>query len=267
MTRHAFVLPDQEMVVFWAPKAACSTIAEVIAFSVLPKPVLDAWDFDVGGPRLLLEQQGYLKDGKAARQLAAARGYKSIAIIRDPYERLISAFVNKFVVKNDRPILNYTDMEPFAFRFIQDNYRALGYWRKPEVSRKWSGITFRQFVTVVCDIIDTSDETTRHLNQHWNTQIPDTVFEDHFMFDAVYSLSTMDNFFELLQARTGIKVFIPHRNASHYSLAEGKNQVDLNALKICENQIFSKAAFEDPELRTRVKASFQNDHDILKLAA
>ncbi|MEM7243308.1 MAG: sulfotransferase family 2 domain-containing protein [Pseudomonadota bacterium] len=267
MTRHAFVLLEQDLVVFWAPKAACSTLAEVIAFSVLPNEVLDAWDFDKGGPRLLLEKEGFLYDGMSARRLIAQHGYRSVAILRDPYDRLISAFVNKFVVKNDRPILRYADMEPFAFRFVQDNFRALRLWRKPELGSTWKGITFRQFVSTVCDIIDASDESQRHLNQHWNTQIPDGVRDEGFVFDHVYDLQSIDLFFDLLREKTGVDVEIPRRNASSYSADATGNFCDVNALKIVKKEAFSKACFIDTALQERVKQSFENDYFILKKAA
>ena len=267
MTRHAFVLPQQKLVVFWAPKAACSTLAEVIAFSVLSKDVLEAWNFDLGGPRLLLEKQGFLYDGKSARALASAHNYRTVAIIRDPYDRLISAFLNKFVVKNDRPIRAYSDMEPFAFRFIQDNYLALELEQPPDQNSHWRGLTFRQFVSVICDVIDASDEDQRHLNQHWNTQIPDGLEIDGYSFNQVYTLMTIDSFFREFQILTGVRIDIPNRNSSSYQDDASKNLCDINALRILDQGGYSKSCFEDVQLRNRVRTSFQTDYHYIAQAA
>ena len=263
MTRHAFILPHQEMAVFWAPKAACSTLAEVIALSVLDKDVIESWDFDTGGPRALLEAQGMLTTGLEAQKIATHLKYQTHAILRDPYDRLISAFVNKFIRKNDTAITRFADMEAFAFRFLQHNAAKLGLPHAPSHDDNWTGMTFRRFLNAICDVIDESCEQNRLLNQHWNTQIPEVFRAQNLNFDAVYDLKTLPNFFETLFARTGNRVKIPARNASSYDRGDAVDLCDVNTLEIVKMTGVSKACFEDAALRKRVQKSFAIDYHYL----
>jgi len=267
MTRHAFILPEQEMTVFWAPKAACSTVAEAVAYSVLDPATIDAWDFDTGGPRALMEAQGMMTSGADAFKISKQLSYETHAILRDPYDRLISAFVNKFIRKNEKLIRHFSDMEPFAFRFLHNNAMRLGITPRPEYGGEWKGVSFRRFVNVICDIIDESEENNRLLNQHWNTQVPEPFLKSGFEFDHVYDLSTVDKFFDLLFRKSGKRIEIPKRNASHYDPDETGNLCDVGCLEIGEIARFSKSCFEDAELRARVSQSFSIDYTYLQKAA
>ena len=267
MTRHSYVLPEQKLVVFWTPKAACSSVAEAVARSVLSAKELKNLTPDSGGPRVLLNQLGYMKSGPEGRQIAEKRGYQSWAVIRDPYDRLISAYINKFVTYNNRPIYTYRDMEPFAFQFVRDNAKALGLRRKPSLRNKWMGMSFRCFVTTVCDVIDKTPDRGRALNQHWNTQIPEAFRKAEFDFDNVYILKTINRFFKTLEAETGVALQIPKRNVSPYKIEIRQNYCDLSSLEILEKDGFSKRCFNDPDLRARVKRSFKTDYHYIQKAA
>ena len=260
MTRHAYVLPEQKLVVFWTPKAACSSVADAVARCLFSEHELSALNGDRGGPRVLLNERGFMKPGPVGRRFAERKGFKSMAVIREPYDRLISAYINKFVIYNHQPILSYANMEPFAFQFIRDNAKKLGLSRRPSVRNLWGGLSFRQFCSTVCDIIDETPEKSRVLNQHWNTQVPDSFMASNFDYDEVYILKNINQFFQKLGNHSKVKLGITKRNVSPYVPSARENFCDLSSLEILKKEGFSKRSFNDAGLRQRVRESFSVDY-------
>lgn len=291
MTRNAYVLHDLKLVIFWTPKAACTSIVNHLVYDVLNvsdfeddlrrhflgsslfghiKKILIMYGLrkpphGLKDPRFWLSLNGFNYSGAEALNLATS-GYHSIALIRDPYDRLVSAFWNKFVYRNGvkRHISNFEDMESFAYNFyLQVRERNPGKIRYDA----YDGITFREFIMFVCDTLDDPSTPDDALNHHWNTQIP-LVFEQlDFRYDELFSLAGVDDFFKRLSQICGSE-YKPRRsnlNASTTSQRRAESLVDANSMSFAD-RFYSLASFEDAALRKRVEKSFERDYAYLQLA-
>ncbi|MDJ0629519.1 MAG: sulfotransferase family 2 domain-containing protein [Rhodobacter sp.] len=287
MTRDAYVLDEHGLVVFWARKAACTSIVEAILFDILGQ---DKDAFGAGGlrKRPWLNEHGFHYSGKKAARIAKSKGYRSIAMIREPYERLISIFLNAYVLHGGRPVRQFADVAWFA-----QNFYCQITGENPHRRRfAYRGLSFFEFVTAVCDRLDrhwSHDLRERvvvartcgrrmamlppwppepWLNPHWNTQIPARFRDGGFRYDLLYTTDRSDAFFRRLSDLTGCEISAKRLNASRYARpAEAEPVRDLvreNPLSYAEDPMsVNKASYESAELRARVRRSFSVDYHYL----
>lgn len=286
MTRDAYVLHDKKLVVFWTPKAACTSLVRYIVSDVRGiedwkseviehnrRASLKGWVksvlFSLGlrkklgfytDQRAWLNVNGYRFDGTKAADLAR-EGYRSIALIREPYDRLVSAYWSKFVVRtaNGDAIRQQSDMERFAWRFYSDWRQRVHGEADPT---NFTGLTFREFVTHVCDCIDDPGLPETHLDFHWNTQIPRSFHEQDFRYDDLFELRQSKAFFARLSELCGTPMSKRKANASLSGRApsEERSLVDHNSLDLVELKDYTALQFEDAQLRERVQKSFAGDY-------
>ncbi len=251
ITRQAYVLDDHELAVFWTPKAACTSIVHQLCFTVLEQDLAQL-KAEEGGARGWLQRHGYWRIGEDARRICEDGGYTSIALLREPYDRLIGAYVNKFVRNRRTALHKIDDLEPFAREFFDT---ATG--------RGETDLTFRRFVEVVCDVIDGRGDAEPDLNHHWNTQVPFSFAEPPFGYDRLFGLSNAPRFFETLATLTGRPVENQVTNRTRYRQVDGPNVVDVARSDLLAAKAHPKEAFEDERLRVRVATSFAIDYEML----
>ncbi|MEO2022303.1 MAG: sulfotransferase family protein [Pirellulaceae bacterium] len=112
--------------------------------------------------------------------------YLKIAVVRNPWSRLVSGFLNK-IVRPRKPQLSRAFLEVDI-----DNY---------------DGLTFRQFVQI---IVQHNPRTT---NSHWR---PQHLFLADTQFDIVGRMEQLPDFFEQVSARLKISHQLPQVNRTQY---------------------------------------------------
>lgn len=122
--------------------------------------------------------------------------YFKFAFVRNPWERLTSAYLNKFVT----PISQNKTNLPLAEPVIESVYRInnLGANQK-------DSITFRQFVEYVSVTED------QHLDGHWK---PQHLFLGKTKFDFIGRFENMEDDFTYIQNRLGLSSSLPWSNKS-----------------------------------------------------
>lgn len=128
-------------------------------------------------------------DNREIKKLLEDPEYFKFCVVRNPWERLASAYIDKFVRAR-----RYED-------FVQEVIVQI---KGVDGSRGASqGISFAEFVDYVCE------ETDDRLNVHWR---PQYCFMGDVEFDFIGRLEEMDAVYEVLVERTGVQVDIPSYN-------------------------------------------------------
>lgn len=264
MTRQAYILEDHALVVFWTPKAACTTVAHEIASSILGKRKQDKPSTGQGD-RAWLKENGFWRSGMAAKAACETRGFRSIGLIRDPYDRLISAYLNKFVRRPRGDIRSVTDLEPFARSFYLNAFL-------PSVPASvggdgaFRGLSFREFVLTVCRKIEERGLEEPMLDHHWNTQIPFSFLEQAFKYDELFGLPSADAFFERLGELTGSAMKNSKHNRTKYVEQNDRPLQDMLSIHLIGMQNIDSNSFGDAGLRDTVRRAFDVDYHYLNTA-
>lgn len=264
MTRQAYRLEAQKVMVFWSPKVACTSIANALGqsvFGVAPSSLRGSGR----GMRAWLDTNGVLIGGDAAADLCRNGGYASIALLRDPYDRLVSAYLNKFAKYHATVIDHPSKMESFARNFYQTDILPL-YQAKGNRVEPYPGLTFREFVTAVCARIETRGHAEPDLNHHWNTQVPFSFPRLKFTYDHVYTLDRTDEFFARLSDLTGLTIANNRVNASRRHGIYVDDLVDASSLEVGATGVVAKEQFRSKVLARRVRQAFKIDYNHVKLA-
>lgn len=237
-------LPGPRVLYLPIAKCACTSLkALMVAISGHPRrEVLLAGDvhrgLDAGGTGLLLMDL----DSRAVRRVLAAPGWFRFAVVRDPHDRLLSAYVDKFVRARSRPGVRHTVVPTLA--------AALG--RTPEAADVARGISFRRFVETVIAM----DPMAR--DPHWRPQAL------HFRdvgIDRLYGMGDMDLLAADLAAHFGAPVPLDHRNRSRRTSATPyPGAADAAPAEIeAEAASVARASFYDPALRAAVASAYAED--------
>lgn len=131
---------DKKIIIFWTPKCGCTTISNfVLEYRKLP---LGTKKNSKIGFKCLLKKE----------RIHKFRKWKKIIVVRNPYHRIVSCFVNKFVMYGrTRP------KRPVFQRSIIEKYPEMFYSGKNYV-----GITFNEFIKLF--------EKEYQNDHHWNLQ-------------------------------------------------------------------------------------------------
>ena len=219
--RNFIVNHDYNFVYSSIPKVACSSIkASILKLS------------HVKNKEGIIKTRGmihkYMQDNfslarcdhnKAKKILTQGKYFKFI-VVRNPWSRLVSAYLNKFVNR-----LNLKD-EFFVKRVIEEVYRQRGL--DPNYER---GITFRQFLKY---IYITNDED---LNAHWK---PQYLFLGDTNFDFIGRFETLDKDFKHLSSRLNVSFDLPwSSNKTNYTqvLDKDKDYSNYYALELRQMKI------------------------------
>jgi len=192
----------------------------------------------------------HLKDRSAEEvaRILAAPDYFRFGVVRDPFDRLVSAYVEKFVVKRGAAYQHYATGPVVAA--VQGRAEA----------DHAAGITFRQFVEHVIGV------PPERLDPHWRPQID--YFRD-VALDRLYGLGDFDLLQRDLSLHCGEPVRIDHRNRSRGQtrlVAEGVADMPPAALERIAMRLTSESFF-DADLGLRVGCYFAADLTLYRAAA
>ena len=128
------------------------------------------------------------------RAALADPGWMRFTVLRDPIDRLVSAYVEKFVIGRHAPGMRIT-IDPVLLR-------SLNRWELSEQDYD-RGITFRQFAH------DVLGEPPHRLDPHWR---PQSLFLDHIPHTHIYTVAHLPLLKRDLEAHTGQSIALPEKN-------------------------------------------------------
>lgn len=259
MTRQAFVLHEPKLVLFWAQKAACTSLLHLVTRQLLGLP-LDEIIATQPNPRAYLTDSGLLdrREHPEACALVTQEGYSSIALVRDPYDRLVSAFSNKFLFHNGVALRGQAQLEGFSLAFYHLQRKLL----HDDAATKgpYHGLSFAEFVRTCCLQIGRRNGGEPALNAHFSTQIPFGLMDAGFRYDHLYTLDRLDAFLDRLRDITGVAAEMPRFNITPE--ADGTGDLsEVNSLEITARQSgVAKHQFASDALRLQVRSAFAPDY-------
>ena len=194
-TCQAMMLDDLRLIYLPIAKNACSSLKRMIA-------ALGGLELKIGEDihhKLDSESTGLQFEDRDDQDIRAALSdpdWMRFVVLRDPLDRLVSVYVEKFV-------LNRTDVGQVptigpAYQAVlsKDNITPEDYDR---------GITFREFAEFIL-----SEEPDR-LNGHWR---PQSEYLGQIPFTHLYDVKRLDRLSDDLQAHIGRDVDLPRMNVS-----------------------------------------------------
>lgn len=177
-----------------------------------------------------------------------AHEWPCLAVLRDPFERVVSAYLNKFT--------EILPDELFVHELVEYIWRAQRGKARPSSS---SSVTFREFVTHLCAFPD------EQLDPHWRSQ-------SAFLTEQPTICLWMETLREQwsghpLLREIELKTYAPHATRSDISI--GSNVLDVNGevflgfKEIC-GQFPASSQFRDAELVGRIRARFAADYALIE---
>ncbi len=262
--RFAYVLHDQRLVIFFSYKVGSSSIAD--ALLDLEGHERDAGKQRRGRAKQLLKAEGYQVPCQEAERLVREEGYHSIALIREPYDRLVSAFLEKFVIRRDLPIRTWIDLEKQTRRFFWKP-RVRRCLPGQDIAERWENMTFRSFAETVCTVIEgTRPGKEPRLDRHFSTQVPLGFYRSGFQYGGLYRLSNSDGFFAEWSRIAGRSIENRKRRTAAANAAERPEPTrdDLTDVRCPalagRAGTFDKSNFQDEALKQRVRQAYQADY-------
>ena len=170
------------------PKVACSSFKRIVF--ALEGVKIDSQHLDLVHARAKqYSLRNYPYD--TAKKLLHSNEYFRFAIVRNPWDRLISAYLDKFV--------SCQELIPrFVNEFVRSYYRSCGI--KPDINKS---ITFRQFIE---HIKNTDDDL---LDVHFK---PQYLFLANTKFDFIGRFENMSEDYQKIKERLNLTVELPWSN-------------------------------------------------------
>jgi len=170
------------------------------------------------------------------------KNYFKFTFVRNPWARLLSGYLNKFVTKNK--------LEHFAYDVITDIYNY-----KNEKLDLDKSITFEEFLRYL------SRKKNNSLDYHWK---PQYLFLGRTKFDFIGKIENLKEDFEYLKNKLNLPYGLPQRNTNKYTETPTKpfnthwSKLTPNQLKNI-NQYPRYKEFYNEELIELVRNRYQKD--------
>lgn len=256
MTRQAYVDQEGKNLLFWSPKSGCTSLVQWFVYGYLGVRQEDVRK-DYSDARAWLRGEGYFSHFRDARKLVNKNGYSAIALVRHPATRVLSAFLNKFVVYQRKPIDAWEKHEP-AIR------RSLITWGLAEPGGEgFSGISFRQFLDQIEARMNATTKGEPQLDRHWNTQVPIAYGRSGFNYKKLLYLEDADHAFGWLNDHFGINYKMPVINRTKYEdAAVTIDAADMPSFELAAHpEYLNKENFLHKDILEQIARIYRIDYD------
>jgi len=215
--RKAFWDRERKLLVFWSPKCACTAVSWWFAHGLV------GVERPTGGPRKWLQMNGYTLSASKAATVAKKHDVHIIAIVRHPFDRLVSCYLNKFVNYNGRPLHSFSTLEVFAKQF---------YLQSMTIERGYTGLSFRNFLQGIITMRGSDED---QLNIHFNVQYARELREQGIKPHRIIRVEALNEELTALNAELGIDYIPEIHNSTSYAptsaeVAVGALSTELAAL-------------------------------------
>jgi hypothetical protein len=224
MARDAYLIESKRVLVFWSRKAGNTSLAEWICKIVAPDGEGE------GAARAYLSDHDYRINGKRALRLVKLEHFDDFILARNPYRRVLSAFLEKFVYYSQKPMDSIEELEPFAQIAFLRIMELKGKSTDPGAylgSGNYPGISFKDFLEYInVAVAERARKGEPHLNPHWNTQVP-LAYEGQFAYSNIIRLENLKAEIPRLAKRLDTTVPFPHMRPNSLK-ARVENDQDLS---------------------------------------
>ncbi len=243
---HATLITLQNHKLLYCPiaKNSCTSLKRLMVSlsDVEHKKLLLAADVHRGVDRHRTGLKLQDHDLDFARQIMDSEEYFKFAVVRDPFTRLVSAYIEKFVVA----------------RFAEPNQRhtapviaAVQGSDRPDYRR---GITFAEFIRYL------TDQAPKNLDPHWKPQV---LYLEGIRYSRIYPMDRLDTLCRDLAARVGRSVVLEKRNV----IEKPRSKLLPDAAHQYANELkkprrIDKRSFLDSELMFRIATYFAEDYHL-----
>lgn len=246
----AMALPGARLLYLPIAKNACTSLKTLmVELSGLPESRKAAILRDVHG---VLDDEAtglQLKDHPeaAARAMLVAEGWKRVAVLRDPAERLVSAYVEKFVIRRERKRIAAAPVVA-AIRGLSD----------PDEADLARGIRFAEFLEHVCAT------PPEELDPHFRDQADSFA---HGVWTDLYAMEHLDMLEADLSRHLGRPVAVGTLNRAR----PAPRRVVPGAAALWPEELpdprsLAPESFVDAEVRARIESRFARDATLHRAA-
>ena len=256
--KDTLVNPGKRFTYVPIPKVACSSLKRWFMQSLegveVPRPTVRGEIHNLAKP-YTLENYGWFK------QLAVSCRYRHICFVRNPWERVVSAYVEKFVGPDPINFANKSVVEAIAVKRGQLGELTLEYpfavgerkfLLKIDPQLDYGAVVrFCDFVEYLCEQEDFK------LNPHWR---PQATFTRGFTFFFTGKVENLDHHLRHVSGLLGVKTLGEHTNRTRYSETDHQ---DCSAMLPQElRKAGLRPRFESlftPDLFEKTTKRFEND--------
>lgn len=187
-----------------------------------------------------LQLSDYTED--QIERLINARQYFKFAVLREPADRLLSAYIEKFVMgRNEAANIHHTKSVVAPVQSVQG-------LMPPDFDR---GITFRQFVEFI------ARANSEKLDPHWR---PQAHYLAGIAYDRLFRIDQLDALMDILEDRSGMSLGRQARNVTGSGKGTAREgAMDLLPARIAAMPRVAKASFFDDDLQALVRQVFADD--------
>jgi hypothetical protein len=229
-------------------KSACTTLKNMMIRLAEIKQVEDATRLDVHFVTDKFNTGVQLKDKpmERAREILASDDYFKFSVIREPMERVISAYLEKFVY-NRSNVRNHFHIRPVIKSVRETDDIDID-----------AGISFDEFAAYILD------QDPYELDPHWRPQhlylrgIPN--------FTRIFRLDNIQSLEEYLQKELGISVELGHRNKTRKSDQHLVGVHSLVARDVEKAGPIDPDSFLDSPLMDQLKEYYREDANLYAAA-
>ena len=187
---------------------------------------------------------------EAIDAMIADPAYLKFAVLRDPFERLLSAYIEKFVLgRNDAANIHHTRSIVDLVYLEQGQHLGQS---APDYQR---GISFAQFVDMVTRL------PAATLDPHWR---PQHLYLAGLNYDRIYRFDEIGQVVDLLESRSGKSLPRQPRNVT--GSGEGvpvSGASDLLPQALAAQPRIHRSSFLTPEIAHAIRNYFKDDYAIL----
>lgn len=194
MSRRGFVDRKSGTVFFWSQKCACTTLFRTIGRT-----------YGMTNKQVLTRSLPFYQ----CREIINAEGLRSVILKRDPADRIISCYLNKFVFAR-KPLREVDDLERIAYKLLVEKAKRFG------GDASTNSMTFEDFLrTVQWEMDHRTAPDENSVNGHWDTQIPPSALD--FEYDHIIDIREMNEVFGPLCQDLGLDYRRDRANRTPYT--------------------------------------------------
>lgn len=170
--------------------------------------------------------------------------YVKFVIVRNPWARLVSAYINLFVRFHEHG--KATDAVRNTVNFI---------YGREDYDKNITPVSFRDFIKYICS------EKDSRLDQHC---VPQYLFLGNLNYDFIIRMESLTQDLEILQKRLKIRMELPSLNKTNYVGYSSEDNIDFSRISSCQlrnmkNRIPDYKHFYNSELMEIVKERYKQD--------
>jgi hypothetical protein len=224
MANFTYVVPQKRVVIFYSYKSGNTSLVEYVYELFSPNFLLNK---NIAFQRRFLRSPAISMSPLNGYRLVKLSKFTGVVLTRNPYQRAVSAYVNKFIRDGNKSIVSHSNLEQFSNIFLSYSQKH-GICKDP-----MQGITFNEFLLTIKKMkLERRDSKGVAINAHWNVQVPDVLADKNF-FSKQVRLENIQTDIKILNDLLGLNKTFPHsRGTAHHGKSSDLNLENLPSFYI-----------------------------------